>query len=89
MTAIAALSPARPSLLDRVRGRLRQGATAGAIARAEGISQVLAQIIIDDLTRRGAVGEAQSLCSSGLGMCGGGASDQARIHCSGCPLVLR
>lgn len=77
-----------PSLQARVVARLQMGASTSAIAAAEGITPGLAEIIVDDLQRRGMAIDAQSLCASGLGACGGGPlSDEALVHCAGCPLV--
>lgn len=75
------------SLEERVRARLRTGATTSAIAQLENISPELAQLIIDDLTRRGLASPAESMCASGLGACGGGEGPNVALHCSGCPLV--
>lgn len=76
-----------PSLIDRVRARLLAGATTQSIAAGEGISPALAEIMVDDLQRRGLAATANSLCASGLGACAGGTGDDVRIHCAGCPLV--
>lgn len=76
------------SLADRVMARLRSGSSTHAIAAAEGISPALAQIMVEDLQRRGLAMGAESLCASGLGACGEGpVSEQAALHCAGCPLV--
>ena len=75
------------SLMDRVRARLLAGATLSSIAAGEGISLALAEIMVDDLERRGLAASADSLCSSGLGACGSGASPETMVTCAGCPLV--
>lgn len=78
----------RFSLSERVQAHLRTGATVQKIAHAEGINLILAEIIVDDLQRRGDALPAESLCSSGLGACGGGpTSEEVRLYCAGCPLV--
>ena len=92
MTTAAKTAPLRvpdgaQTLEDRVKRRLRAGATLLGVASAENISVALATIIVEDLTRRGLVSGAESLCASGLGACGGSQSEQTLIHCSGCPLV--
>ena len=76
-----------PSLLDRVQARLRTGATVQSIARQEQISPALAQIMVEELSRSGRAMEANSLCASGLGACGGGIGDDVALHCAGCPLT--
>lgn len=76
-----------PSLTERVKARLRAGATTQTIANLEGISPGLAELMVEDLKRRGMVMSAESLCASGLGACGGGDSDEVRLHCAGCPLI--
>lgn len=82
------VSPPRPmSLIDRVVVRLRSGATVESISASEGITVALARLMVEDLERRGLLASAESLCASGFGACGGGDSDQVRLHCSGCPLA--
>lgn len=83
-------TPAAPvtSLNGRVQAHLRAGASVQTIATAEGISVSLAEIMVEDLRRRGLATGAESLCASGLGACGGGQpSPQAALYCAGCPLV--
>lgn len=75
------------SLEDRVRARLRTGATTSSIAKLENISPELANLIVDDLTRRGLASPAETMCASGLGACGSGEGPEVALHCSGCPLV--
>lgn len=58
-----------------------------SIARQEQISPALAQIMVEELSRSGRVMEANSLCASGLGACGGGTGDAVALHCAGCPLI--
>lgn len=71
----------------RLANDLQQGLSVPLAAAKEGISASLGQIIVDDLQRRGMLLSATSLCSSGLGACGGGTSPEAKLHCSGCPLI--
>lgn len=81
--------PTRPvSLTDRVVARLHAGATVESIALNEEISPGLAQLMVDELERRGMLMSATSLCASGLGACGGVDTEQVRLHCAGCPLSL-
>ncbi len=80
-------APPPVSLIDRVRARLIAGATLDSIAAGEGISPALAEIMVDDLERRGLAASAGSLCSSGLGACGSGSSPATAVTCAGCPLV--
>lgn len=75
------------TLVERLSVHLREGKTAASAAAAEGISPALGEIIVDDMRRRGVLTPAQSLCASGLGMCSGGKSQEAKVHCAGCPLV--
>lgn len=74
-------------LSDRVLKRLEQGATVTAIAARERADARLVSVIVDDLTRRGLVGSANSLCASGLGACGSGQSPEVALQCAGCPLA--
>lgn len=66
---------------------LRRGATVRAAAAEAGVSGALAEVMVDEMTRTGLLDRAETLCASGLGACGGGTSDEVRIHCAGCPLV--
>lgn len=75
-----------PSLVDRVRARLLGGSTTASIAKGEMISLALAEIMVDDLLRRGLAASATSLCASGLGACEGGDGEDVRVHCAGCPI---
>lgn len=77
----------RLGVASRVQAHLRRGNTVAAIASAENLSPVLVEIIVDDLSRRGRLMPAESLCASGLGACGGGKSPEIALHCAGCPLV--
>ncbi|MDC4233502.1 hypothetical protein M3T53_07255 [Actinomyces sp. B33] len=79
--------PAAPGARQRILLALRGGATVRAAAAQAGVSPALAEVIVDEMTRQGLVDSAQSLCASGLGMCGGADSDEARLHCSGCPIL--
>ena len=79
--------PPKTSLIERVQTRLQSGATIEAIARLEHISLPLAQIMVEELTRSGQAIGAESLCASGLGLCGGGTDEAARLYCAGCPLI--
>ena len=76
------------SVTQRVEARLVRGATAAAIASAEGLSLALVEIVVDDLRRREALLPAASLCASGLGACGDGEPrPEILIQCAGCPLM--
>lgn len=66
---------------------LRQGATLSAAATQAQISEAMAEIMVDEMKRQGLLIQAESLCASGLGACGGGTSDEVRIHCAGCPIL--
>lgn len=66
---------------------LRRGATTSAAAVQAGVSLGLAEVMIEEMKRQGLLDRAESLCSSGLGACGGGDSDEVRIHCAGCPIL--
>lgn len=76
--------PAPPSL--RFAAQLQAGLTIPLAASRAGISVELGQIIADDLLRRGLLVSAASLCTSGLGACGGGVSPEVKLSCAGCPL---
>lgn len=76
------------SLADRVLSHLKAGATIGAIASAEGVSTTFVTVMVDDFERRGLAISANSLCSSGLGACGTGLSDETALMCAGCPLAV-
>lgn len=58
-----------------------------AAAAEAGVSLALAEVVVDEMKRRGLLDRAETLCSSGLGVCGGGDSDEARLHCAGCPIL--
>ncbi|WP_243442566.1 hypothetical protein [Schaalia vaccimaxillae] len=86
--AAAGTNPLRPTgARQRLYLALMRGATPNAAAAEAGISQALADIIIDEFSRQGLLDRAESLCSSGLGACSGGDGDDVRIHCAGCPLI--
>ena len=70
----------------RLAGRLQSGLSVESAAAMEGISSSLGQIIVDDMIRRGVLASAGTLCSSGLGACGGGTGDAVALVCAGCPL---
>ena len=66
---------------------LRRGVTVRAAAAEAGVSAALAEVMVDEMRRTGLLDSADTLCASGLGACGGGTSDEVRIHCAGCPMV--
>ena len=72
---------------QRIYVALRRGATVSAAAAQASVSQALAQVMIDEMSRTGLLARAETLCSSGLGACGGADSDEVKLHCAGCPLV--
>lgn len=80
-----------PSVVTTPRQRLyvalRAGSTLTAAAAQAGVSLSMAQIMVDELERTGLLQRAESLCASGLGACGGGTSDEVKVHCAGCPIV--
>lgn len=94
-------APAHP--ITRLLRELDRGSTVEAAARRAGLRPEIAEIMIDYLRRAGKLSDAGSLCSSGLGACGSGASggvsgaaeaDNSGIskrtialHCSGCPMA--
>lgn len=84
-----ALGTAAPGKTPRQRlyVALRQGATLRAAAAMAGVSIPLAEVMIDEMGRQGLLERAESLCASGLGACGGGNSDEVKIHCAGCPML--
>lgn len=51
-----------------------------AAAAEAGVSLALAEVVVDEMKRRGLLDRAETLCSSGLGVCGGGDSDEACLH---------
>ncbi len=73
---------------QRLYVALRQGATVSAAATHAGISLPLAQVMVDEMRRVGLLDRAESLCASGLGACGGGESDEVKLHCAGCPILV-
>lgn len=72
---------------QRLYVALRLGATVNAAAAMAGVSVPLAEVMIDEMRRQGLLERAESLCASGLGACGGGTSDEVKIHCAGCPIL--
>lgn len=74
---------------QRLYQAMRQGLTVNAAAAAAGISPQLGSLMVDEMLRQGLLGRAESLCASGLGACGGGVSDEVRLHCAGCPLIMK
>lgn len=79
--------PSNPvSLIDRARARLLTGSTVAAVARSEGISLALVEIMVEELERRDMAASAGSLCASGLGPCSQ-AQPEVPIQCAGCPLI--
>ncbi|MFC2435058.1 MAG: hypothetical protein ACFNPY_09450 [Peptidiphaga sp.] len=84
-------TPAGPvgSVTDRVLRQLREGRTVRAIAATSGVSEVFVSTMLDHFERLGLLDEANSLCSSGLGACSTTElTDEARVACAGCPLVI-
>ena len=84
-------TPAGPvgSVTDRVLRQLREGRTVCAIAATSGVSEVFVSTMLDHFERLGLLDEANSLCSSGLGACSTTElTDEARVACAGCPLVI-
>lgn len=80
------LSTVGGSTRQRLYIALRQGVTLSAAASMAGVSQSLAEVMLDEMRRQGVLERAESLCASGLGACGGGTSDEVKIHCAGCPI---
>lgn len=74
-------------LAARLIADLSQGMSVPVASTRQGISVALGEIITDDLLCRGVLQSAGSLCASGLGMCGGATSNEAKVHCAGCPLL--
>ncbi|AOZ73537.1 hypothetical protein BK816_07795 [Boudabousia tangfeifanii] len=74
---------------QRVIQEIQAGGTLPAIAQRAGVPVHFAAAIMDHLQRAGKLDSAESLCSSGLGGCapGGPQTDEAKIHCAGCPLT--
>lgn len=82
---VPALRPA--GARQRLFLALRRGATVNAAAAEAGVSPALAEIMVEEMTRQGLLGRAESLCASGLGACGGGEGEEVRLHCAGCPIL--
>lgn len=77
------------SVTDRVLRQLREGRTVRAIAATSGVSEVFVSTMLEHFERLGLLDEASSLCSSGLGACSTTElTDEARVACAGCPLVI-
>lgn len=72
--------------MQKLLAELGRGATVPAAAERAGIRPEIAEIMVDYLERTGRLQNATSLCSSGLGACGTGTSDEVKVHCAGCPL---
>ncbi|MCF2706673.1 hypothetical protein I6E29_05250 [Arcanobacterium haemolyticum] len=88
---VGAAGDGRPaSVTDRVLAQLRGGATIRSAAAACGVSEIFVSTMADHFERLGMLTSASSLCSSGLGACSADAvlSDEARVHCAGCPLSV-
>lgn len=66
---------------------LSRGTTVNAAAAEAGVPAQMAALMVDEMQRQGLLGRAESLCASGLGACGAGAGEEARLHCAGCPLL--
>ncbi|MDO4259977.1 MAG: hypothetical protein Q4C87_10725 [Actinomycetaceae bacterium] len=80
-------TPRIPGARQRLYQALRGGATITAAAHQAGISPALAEVIMEEMRRVGLLGDATSLCASGLGACHGGDSPEVKIHCAGCPIL--
>lgn len=83
-------APEQP-LAERVRVALSRGGTVHAVAAQCHTSEIFVKTMLDHYERLGFLTGAQSLCSSGLGACSpheGDLSEQARVHCAGCPLTV-
>lgn len=76
-----------PGACQRLYVALRRGATVNAAATEAGVNPALAEVMVDEFQRQGLLDRAETLCASGLGACGGGDSDEVRIHCAGCPII--
>lgn len=72
--------------LYRLAREIERGATVNVAAKRAGLHPDIARVMVDYLERSGRLESAASLCSSGLGACGGGTSAQVQVHCAGCPL---
>lgn len=79
--------PRIPGVRQKFYIALRQGATVNAAAAFAGIRAELAELMVDEMKRQGLLDRAETLCASGLGACGGGTSDEVKIHCAGCPII--
>lgn len=74
---------------QRVLAQLQEGRTIRAIAATTHTSEVFVATMLEHYERLGMLDRAESLCSSGLGACHTtDLSDEARIACAGCPLVI-
>ncbi len=81
-------TPSRPpGARQKLYVALRRGATLNAAAAQAGVDLAYAEIMCDEMKRQGLLDRAESLCASGLGACGGGTSDEVKIHCAGCPIL--
>ncbi|MGO3797103.1 MAG: hypothetical protein ACTJGR_08295 [Pauljensenia sp.] len=72
---------------QRLFQALHRGATVNAAAVEAGVPLALAEVMVDEMRRTGLLEDATSLCASGLGACGGGDSEEVRVHCAGCPIL--
>ena len=72
---------------QRLFQALRRGATVNAAAVEAQVPLALAEVMVDEMRRTGLLEDATSLCASGLGACGGGDSEEVRVHCAGCPIL--
>ncbi|WP_240623070.1 hypothetical protein [Schaalia canis] len=87
-TTLRGTAPARPpGARQKLYVALRRGATLNAAAAQAGVDLAYAEIMCDEMKRQGLLDRAESLCASGLGACGGGTSDEVKIHCAGCPIL--
>lgn len=80
------------SPFQKVLDAMEKGGTIDGIARRAGVSVAFAQSVVEHFQRLGHVGNASSLCSSGLGLCSphardGNTAPEAIIACASCPFA--
>lgn len=79
----------RGAVTQRILEQIRLGRTVRAISAATGVSEVFVSTLLEHYDRLGMLDDAGSLCSSGLGACHTKeVSDEVRVACAGCPLVI-
>ena len=84
-----ALEGPRGAVTQRILEQIRMGRTVRAISAATGVSEVFVSTLWEHYDRLGMLDDAGSLCSSGLGACHTkDVSDEVRVACAGCPLVI-